>query len=78
MARAEAGLELIPLLNVYATPPAAWFQASAYETMKWGAPRSIASEAGACDGVLLDLHGAMVTETLEDAEGDLIASVREV
>jgi microcystin degradation protein MlrC len=30
-----------------------------------------------CEGVLLDLHGAMVTETDEDAEGDLIASVRD-
>ena len=27
--------------------------------------------AGELDGVLLDLHGAMATEEIEDAEGDL-------
>jgi microcystin degradation protein MlrC len=32
--------------------------------------------AGPVDGVLLDLHGAMVTESADDAEGDLIAAVR--
>ena len=34
--------------------------------------------AGELDGVLLDLHGAMVTDELEDAEGDLIQAVREI
>ena len=29
------------------------------------------------DGVVLDLHGAMATETCDDAEGDFIAAVRE-
>lgn len=33
--------------------------------------------AGPLDGVLLDLHGAMVPEGSEDGEGDLLASVRE-
>jgi microcystin degradation protein MlrC len=32
--------------------------------------------AGRLDGVLLDLHGAMVTEGLDDGEGDLITAVR--
>lgn len=32
--------------------------------------------AGPVDGVLLDLHGAMVPEGLEDGEGDLLAAVR--
>ena len=31
---------------------------------------------GGCDGVLLDLHGAMVTQTHEDGDGDLLARVR--
>jgi microcystin degradation protein MlrC len=31
-----------------------------------------------CDGILLDLHGAMVAAEIEDAEGDLIAAVREI
>jgi microcystin degradation protein MlrC len=34
--------------------------------------------AGRLDGVLLDLHGAMVTEHAEDGEGELLRAVREV
>lgn len=34
--------------------------------------------SGRLDGVLLDLHGAMVPEGLEDGEGPLLARVREV
>ena len=34
--------------------------------------------AGAVDGVLLDLHGAMVCEGIDDGEGDLIGAVRRV
>jgi microcystin degradation protein MlrC len=32
--------------------------------------------AGPLDGVLLDLHGAMVVDGLDDGEGDLLAAVR--
>jgi len=32
--------------------------------------------AGPLDGVLLDLHGAMVVEGLDDGEGDLLGAVR--
>lgn len=32
--------------------------------------------AGRLDGVLLDLHGAMVPEGIDDGEGDLLAAVR--
>ncbi len=32
--------------------------------------------AGAIDGIYLDLHGAMVTESLEDGEGELLARIR--
>ncbi len=31
-----------------------------------------------CDGAMLDLHGAMVTESLEDGEGALLARIREI
>lgn len=34
--------------------------------------------AGTLDGVYLDLHGAMVTEHLDDGEGELLARVRAV
>jgi microcystin degradation protein MlrC len=33
--------------------------------------------AGPVDGVLLDLHGAMVPETSDDGEGDILAAVRQ-
>ena len=34
--------------------------------------------AGPLDGILLDLHGAMVVEGLDDGEGDLLGAVRAV
>ena len=34
--------------------------------------------AQGCDGVLLDLHGAMVTRTYEDGEGELLRRLREI
>ena len=34
--------------------------------------------AGAIDGVLLELHGSMVVEGLDDAEGHILAGVRQV
>jgi microcystin degradation protein MlrC len=36
-----------------------------------------AVEAG-CDAVLLDLHGAMVTKSLEDGEGALLTRLRSI
>ncbi len=35
------------------------------------------SQGGPVDGVLLDIHGAMVVEGIDDADGDLIESVRD-
>ena len=35
-------------------------------------------QAGALDAIYLDLHGAMVTESHEDGEGELLARVREL
>jgi microcystin degradation protein MlrC len=34
--------------------------------------------AQGCDGVLLDLHGAMVTQTFEDGEGELLRRLRAI
>jgi len=46
---------------------------AAYEAMS----DAIAEEvARGCDAILLDLHGAMVTESLEDGEGTLVARLR--
>jgi microcystin degradation protein MlrC len=47
---------------------------AAYEYM---AERIVAS-ARSCDAMLLDLHGAMVTRTYEDGEGELLRRIRHV
>ena len=36
------------------------------------------AQAGPLDGVYLDLHGAMVTEHLDDGEGEILARVRKI
>ncbi len=36
------------------------------------------AQAGPVDGVYLDLHGAMVTEHLDDGEGEILARVRRI
>jgi microcystin degradation protein MlrC len=38
----------------------------------------IVAAAGRCDAMLLDLHGAMVTEDHDDGEGELLARIRRV
>lgn len=70
----ELGLELAPLIWTFAQPGGtvaqdAWEFLSALllERLEAALPVS---------GVLLDLHGAMVTEQAEDAEGELLARVR--
>jgi len=40
------------------------------------AGRICAAVARGCDAVLLDLHGAMVTQTYEDGEGELLRRIR--
>lgn len=67
------GWDLVPTVAAHATPSgkttaAAWAELS-------GAVLA-ACEAGPVDGVLLALHGAMVTEDQDDAEGDLLARLR--
>src|SRR5436309_4399086 len=37
-----------------------------------------AVEKGGYDGIMLDLHGAMVTESLEDGEGELLRRIRAI
>ncbi len=75
-AAAENDLALEPLLWCFAQP-AGTVQQGAYDFLK-ALLLDRMREAGPCDGVLLDLHGAMVTDDLEDAEGDLLAAVRAV
>jgi microcystin degradation protein MlrC len=47
----------------------------AYEAM---AGRIVAAVAEGCDAVLLDLHGAMVTRTYDDGEGELLSRIRRI
>ena len=72
----ELKVELVPLLWSFATPSRKVEQ-DAYEVLK-SEFLDLLSGAGEIDGVVLDLHGAMVTEEIEDAEADLICSVREI
>lgn len=75
IAGAEAsGIELLPLLSARAQP-AGVVRQHAFDTMLgWFLERLQANLP--VDGVLLDLHGAMVSESHEDAEGEFIAAVR--
>ncbi len=38
----------------------------------------LAAVAKGCDGILLDLHGAMVTRSHDDGEGELVARIRKI
>ena len=70
-----AGFELVPLLCARAQP-SGLVTAECFDTMlRWFLERL--ELAKPFDGVLLDLHGAMVSEHHEDAEGAFIAAVRE-
>ena len=73
---ARRGFSIEPLLWTFPVPGGTVEQ-SAYDHLK-GLLLERLKKAGACDGVYLDLHGAMVTQNLEDAEGDLVASVRQI
>ncbi len=50
----------------------------ANDAFEWMATRILDAVARGCDAVLLDLHGAMVTETHDDGEGALLARIRKI
>src|SRR3982074_3463280 len=70
------GWELVPTIWCAASP-SAHVTKDAYERVAKAIVDGIKA-AGAIDGVYLDLHGAMVTEHLDDGEGEILASVRRV
>ena len=72
---AQLNMQPVSLLWTFATPSGMVAHA-AYQTLK-AEFLTLLRDAGDLDGVLLDLHGAMVTDELEDVEGDLIQAVRE-
>ncbi|MDX1376777.1 MAG: M81 family metallopeptidase [Burkholderiales bacterium] len=53
--------------------PSGPVQTDAYE---WMTTRILDAVATGCDAVLLDLHGAMVTEAHDDGEGELLRRIR--
>jgi microcystin degradation protein MlrC len=72
---AEAqGWEMVPTISCGASP-CAHVSRDAYERIVRVMVEGIAA-AGRLDAVYLDLHGAMVTEHLDDGEGELLARVR--
>jgi len=55
--------------------PSGPVERAAFEYM---AGRIVEAAAQGCDAILLDLHGAMVPEGLDDGEGELLARIRRV
>src|SRR6476660_8818374 len=70
------GWELIPTISCGASP-SAHVTEDAYERIVKVMIDGIAA-AGKLDAVYLDLHGAMVTEHLDDGEGEILTRVRKV
>ncbi len=71
-----AGHRLVPLTWAAASP-SAQVTDDAFERVAGDLVERLA-QAGAVDGVYLDLHGAMVTESHDDGEGELLRRVRAV
>ncbi len=71
------GFELVPLLWTDATP-SGLVERATYDALKSEFLAGLCRERDrGIDGVLLDLHGAMVVDGIEDADADFLASVRE-
>lgn len=68
-----AGAELITPIAAGA-PPSGPVDDAAYQYMT----DAICNAIDDCDAILLELHGAMVTESIEDGEGHLLARIREI
>jgi len=69
------GLSLESLMCSWATPGGIVKQ-DAYDLLKRKLLERLNETVG-YDGIHLDLHGAMVSEKIEDTEGDIIAAVRQ-
>ena len=72
------GFELVPVLWAFAFP-SGLIERAAYDTLMNEFRDGLRRERSrGIDGVLLDLHGAMVVEEIDDGDGDFIASVRQI
>lgn len=72
---AEAGLELVGVFGAYATP-AGLVTAEAMDVIIDGISTEL-DRAGAVDGVLLELHGALVADGQDDAEQTIVTLLRQ-
>jgi len=75
-ARKAENIELIPILWC-AAEPSAQVTDETYEDIMGQILHGIASHY-AVDGIYLDLHGAMVTMSFDDGEGECLARIREM
>jgi microcystin degradation protein MlrC len=75
-ATARGGYELIPILWC-AAEPASYVTDDAFERIAGEMVDGI-RDAAALDGIYLELHGAMVTQSFEDGEGELLRRIRDV
>lgn len=71
----RSGVDLYPLLSARAQPSGIVEQAAFDQMLEWFLQRL--EQVLPVDGVLLDLHGAMVTERDPDAESAFTAAVRD-
>jgi len=72
----QLNMELVPLLWTFAMPSGT-VRHAAYEFLRGLLLESL-RQVLPVDGVLLDLHGAMVTDACDDVEGDLLHHVRKM
>lgn len=70
------GWDVVPTIACHASP-SAHVTKDAFERIV-GVMVGRIKDAGAIDGVYLDLHGAMVAEHCDDGEGEILARVRNV
>lgn len=72
----DEGHEVVPLSWASASP-SAQVTRDAYERY-WALFTDLLGKAGPIDGLYLDLHGAMVTEHLDDGEGEFLTRLRKI
>jgi microcystin degradation protein MlrC len=72
---AQSSHQLVPLLWASANPSGSVTE-DAFEAIAFMLDRMI-RDAGPLDALFLDLHGAMVSEHLEDGEGELLRRLRQ-
>lgn len=73
----EMGAELIPIIDIGSLSGPKLADAT-FEDFMAEITAGVRDTLGSFDGVMLGLHGAMVTESHEDAEGEILARVRDI